>query len=242
MQKFVDVSNNNGPDVDFHHLKAAGAVGVYLKVTEGTTFVDKYYVHNYARAKAAGLKVGGYHFGHPKNSPSAELAFFLSHLKLEKGDLKPALDLEVADGMISSRVHAYGVAFLNGLKAKIGDRGVIYSGSYFLSANGLLGVPERKWIASYGAVPKSHWDAWQFTDGLPKYPGAIDHLDTSETPSIYLFVYKAPVHKRVPAAARKRLAKYQRELAALYAHHPHWHRHISAVKLKISSLKRKYWV
>lgn len=202
MQKFVDVSNNNGR-VNFAAVKKAGAVGVYLKVTEGTSFVDPYYEANYAAAKAAGLKVGGYHFGHPKNSALTELGFFLKNLKLEKGDLKPALDLEVTDGKLPRNVYAYGTIFLNNLKAKIGEAGVLYSGAYFMSQNGLLARPERKWVASYGASPKSKWDAWQFSDGQDKYPGAIGRLDTSVIPDISLLVYKAPAHKKVVARARK---------------------------------------
>jgi hypothetical protein len=41
--KIIDVSNNNG-HVDFVAAKKAGAVGVYLKVTEGTGFVDQTYL------------------------------------------------------------------------------------------------------------------------------------------------------------------------------------------------------
>jgi hypothetical protein len=206
MQKFVDVSNNNG-QVDFKAVKAAGAAGVYLKVTEGTGFVDAYYEANYKAAKAAGLKVGGYHFGHPKNSAAQEVSFFLQHLKLEKGDLNPCLDLETTDGQSAATVSHYGSIFLNILKNRIKEAGVLYSGSYFMSANGLLGRPERKWVASYGADPKCKWDAWQFSDGQAQYPGSICKLDTSEIADINLFVYKAPKHKRVIAVVKKHAHK-----------------------------------
>lgn len=201
MQKFVDVSNNNG-HVDFAAVKKAGAVGVYLKVTEGTSFVDPYYEANYKAAKAAGLRVGGYHFAHPKNSALQELGFFLSHLKLEKGDLKPALDLEVQE-VSWANVHAFASAFLNHLHTKVGERGVLYCGSWFLKDAGLDVRPEQKWVPSYGAAPKSKWAAWQFSNGTPKYPGAVAKLDTSVIPDIHLFVYKAPVHKKAKAHAKK---------------------------------------
>lgn len=202
MEKFVDVSNNNGT-VDFAKVKADGAHGVYLKVTEGTGYVDAFYAKNYAAAKAAGLKVGGYHFAHPKNSPTQEVGFFLSHLKLEPGDLKPALDLEITDGKSEAAVHSFGSTFLDVLRTKIGERGVLYSGAYFLSRAGLLSRPELKWVASYGAHPATRWDAWQETDGQAQYPGAIDKLDTSVVSSLALFVYKAPIHKRVVAVVKK---------------------------------------
>jgi hypothetical protein len=207
MQRFVDVSNNNG-HVDFKAVKAAGAIGVYLKVTEGTGFVDATYAANYAAAKAAGLKVGGYHFGHPQNSASQEAGFFLTHLKLEKGDLRPCLDLETTDKQSVGAVRSYGSTFLNLLKSKTGEAGILYSGSYFMSANGLLGRPERKWVASYGATPKSKWDAWQYTDGQAQYPGSICKLDTSEVSSISLFEYKASPVKKARGLTVAALKKY----------------------------------
>lgn len=200
MQKFVDVSNNNG-HVDFVAVKKAGAVGVYLKVTEGTSFVDPDYEANYAAAKAAGLKVGGYHFAHPKNSALTELGFFLKHLKLEKGDLKPALDLEKQE-VSWAAVHAFASTFLDKLNTHIKERGVLYCGSWFLKDSGLFARPERKWVPSYGARP-AKFDAWQFSNGTPKYPGAVAKLDTSVIPDIHLFVYKAPVHRKVVAHGKK---------------------------------------
>lgn len=205
MLRVVDVSNNNG-HVDFAKVKADGAVGVWLKVTEGLSFVDATYESNRAAAKAAGLIVGGYHFGHPKNDPAAELAFFLSHLKLEKGDLLPVLDLETSDGSIASRVHSFGLSFLNGLKAKIKDTPVLYSGEFFMSQYGLLDAPARKWVADYGATPEKY-DAWQYTDGQPKYGPPIAGLDTSYVPDLSLMTYKAPLHKRVHGHVKKHIRR-----------------------------------
>jgi hypothetical protein len=177
--KFIDVSNNNG-HVDFVAAKRAGAIGVYLKVTEGTDFVDRTYLANRAAAKRAGLLVGGYHFAHPADNPHAEAAFFLSHLKYEPGDLIPMLDLErSAAPKPEGVVKPYAQAFIAAVKKAHGHCG-LYCGSFFIKAHGLadLGVP--RWIPSYGAKPKFYsYAAWQLSNGDPKYPGAILHLDTS---------------------------------------------------------------
>lgn len=210
MLRVVDVSNNNGK-VDFAKVKADGAVGVWLKVSEGLTFVDQNYAANYAAAKAAGLKVGGYHFGHPKNPAASELAFFLAHLKLEKGDLLPALDLEVEDGMIWSKIHTFGLDFLNGLRAKIRDIPVLYSGEFFMRSAGLDVSPFRKWVADYGATPVKY-DAWQYTDGQTKYGPPIAGLDTSYVPDLSLMTYKAKKHKR----GRGHVKKHVRRARARY--------------------------
>lgn len=49
----IDVSHHQGI-VDWMRVKAAGAEFAFLKASEGTTFVDRQYKRNYARAKAAG--------------------------------------------------------------------------------------------------------------------------------------------------------------------------------------------
>lgn len=201
MLRFVDVSNNN-KGVDFAKVKAAGAVGVYLKVTEGTDFVDPDYVANRRAAKAAGLRVGGYHFGHPKNSPLQELEFFLSHLILDRGDLLPALDLEVTDGERAVVVHTFGAKFLAGLEKHIGERPVLYSGESFMRENVLDVLPARHWVADYGARPEKY-DAWQFTDGQAKYGPAIAGLDTSYVPVLNLLVFQPGRVKRVASHVKK---------------------------------------
>lgn len=202
MQKIVDVSNNNG-HVDFAAVKAAGAVGVWLKVTEGTSFVDPDYEANRSAAKAAGLRVGGYHFGHPKNGPTAEAAFFLSHLKLEPGDLLPVLDLEEQEGDATA-ILAYAAEFLAAVSHKIGERAALYCGSYFMCANGLDSLPGPKWIPSYGSRPAFYaWDAWQFSDGQECYPGAICNLDTSYVRSLALVTYKEHSARRAVGRVKK---------------------------------------
>lgn len=185
MIKIIDVSNNNGR-VDFAAARRAGAVGVYLKVTEGTGFVDGTYLANRVAAKKAGLLVGGYHFAHPADNPTAEAAFFLAHLVYEPGDLIPMLDLErSAAPKPEGVVKPYAEAVAHAVKARHGHCG-LYCGSYFIQAHNLADLGLPRWIPSYGAKPKLYsYVAWQFTDGLPKYPGAILHLDTS-------YVYNLP--------------------------------------------------
>jgi lysozyme len=202
MHKIVDVSNNNGR-VDFRAVKAAGARGVWIKVTEGTSFVDPDYRANREAAQRAGLQVGGYHFAHAANHPGAEVDFFLRHLVLEPGDLLPALDVAPGGctGCSQATIRAYTAGALAELKQRIGEPAVRYAGSYFMRENGLAQLGGVPWIPSYGARPAFYpWRAWQFTDGQPQYPGAICGLDTSYVPSLALVTYKA--HPARKAAGR----------------------------------------
>lgn len=53
----IDVSNHQG-SVNWAKVASSGVKGVYLKLTEGTTFLDKRAYENYLGAKNEGLRVG----------------------------------------------------------------------------------------------------------------------------------------------------------------------------------------
>ncbi len=53
----IDVSSYQG-EIDFKKVKEDGIEIVYIKATEGTTYIDPYLERNYQRAKENGLKVG----------------------------------------------------------------------------------------------------------------------------------------------------------------------------------------
>lgn len=85
----IDVSNNNTGPVDFN-----GQAFAWLKVSEGTGFVDNTFGAFAADATLAGCPYGGYHFAHPDaNSAADEARFFLDHYS-PRGTVAPALDIE----------------------------------------------------------------------------------------------------------------------------------------------------
>src|SRR5690349_7236247 len=57
----VDVSAHQGT-IDWPTVAADGVSAAYLKATEGATFRDPAFAHNWQQARAAGLQVGAYHF------------------------------------------------------------------------------------------------------------------------------------------------------------------------------------
>ena len=89
----IDVSHHQGT-IDWNKVKAAGVQFVFLKATEGETFVDKRYAINRAGAKAVGIPCGAYHFFRPKASLTAQIDNFVKTVaKLQPGDLPPVLDI-----------------------------------------------------------------------------------------------------------------------------------------------------
>src|ERR1700693_3999202 len=69
----TDVSNYQGPGINWTSVKNAGVSFAWAKATEGTGFIDADFTINEANAKAAGVPIGAYDFAHPEaNTPSAE--------------------------------------------------------------------------------------------------------------------------------------------------------------------------
>src|ERR1043166_929637 len=75
----VDISHHNGPNIDFEKAKAAGIVGVIHKATSGTNFKDKMYPVNRAKALAAGLWWGAYHWGGGDADAADQVKYFLDY-------------------------------------------------------------------------------------------------------------------------------------------------------------------
>lgn len=88
--------------IDWPLVARSGKKFAFVKVTEGTTFLDNRYAINHSRARTAGVVVGGYHYAQPNATPGdavAEADWFVSNLNLMSGDMRPALDLETANGL-----------------------------------------------------------------------------------------------------------------------------------------------
>lgn len=67
----IDVSRWQG-DIDFNAVRDAGNTFVFIKATEGGTFVDPKFHDNWRKANDAGLHVGVYHYFRTISSTPAE--------------------------------------------------------------------------------------------------------------------------------------------------------------------------
>ena len=173
--KGIDISHYNG-NIDFTKVKAAGIQCVYIKATEGTTYVDDYLGINYNGAKSAGLKTGFYHFLVGTSSPETQAQNFYNNIKDKQSDLKPALDVET-NGF---DVMDYTLRFINEFK-KLSNMDIcIYTYSGFISNldNRLdnYSLWEANWYESSSNLPSNNiWSSragHQYTD-----QGTIDGIN-----------------------------------------------------------------
>jgi lysozyme len=99
MKKIIDISVWQGVP-NFVKVKATGVVGVMIKVSEGQRFFYQIAIQQAKAAKAAGLLIGYYHFGHPESTTHTavdEANYFDAAIKkmgLPAPDLMYALDVE----------------------------------------------------------------------------------------------------------------------------------------------------
>ncbi|WP_405490495.1 GH25 family lysozyme [Nocardia sp. NBC_00511] len=90
----IDISNNNGGDIDLSLVKAEGFEFVFCKVSEGDGFLDWTWPHYRDAAQAAGLAVAGYHYLRGDSDVNAQAQVFCSNL----GEMPAMVDFEANSG------------------------------------------------------------------------------------------------------------------------------------------------
>jgi len=89
----VDISSHN-KEVDFASLVDEGVEFVYMKSTEGATYKDVRFHHNYRMAKKAGLLVGVYHFFRFDTDGEMQALNICHSIRGKQLDLPVAIDVE----------------------------------------------------------------------------------------------------------------------------------------------------
>jgi lysozyme len=166
----VDISHYNG-NVDLQAAQGDGIIGVIHKATQGTTGVDAMYQTNRAKAEAAGLLWGAYHFG-TAGDGAAQAQHFLDTVGTFDNTLL-VLDFEQNTGGGSMSL-ADARAFVTQVNQVAGRFPGFYSGSYIKQLLGSGKDPVLAqcwlWLPEYGPTPVlpanwSTWTMWQYTDG-----------------------------------------------------------------------------
>lgn len=168
-------SNCQGIDVsvyqdglDFAAVKDAGIQIVYIKATEGKSYVNPILQDQYFRAINNGLKVGFYHYFKPGVDPIAQAQFFCNVIaSLEEYACLPALDVEEDGGLLPVTLSALVHACLNEIAYITGHRAMIYCNTNYarnvLQADKVSMYPA--WIADYNQGQQKPgdnpiWDTW----------------------------------------------------------------------------------
>lgn len=194
----LDLSNNN-QNPNFRALYQDGIKGVMLKVSEGATFKDPVFQNWAKRARAQGLRVGGYHFAQPNGGDAvAEARWFAANLgPIQRRDFRPALDLEAnAGGLSWSQLVTWSRAFNQEFLKQTGKLPMFYASKGWIQAmHADVPIGSGLWLAHWSndgrpfvPTPPSPWKnvhLHQFTseaDGpSPLHPnGAVGRVDINQ--------------------------------------------------------------
>ena len=178
----IDISRYQS-DVDFKRAQASGISFTFMKATESTGLVDSTFATHWSLAKQVGLLRGPYHFFRPKQDALAQARLFLAQLA-DPGELPPALDVEVADGLAGAQIVAGVGTWVDFVTARLG-RPLIYTSPNFWNAlPGTASVARKAdlWVAHWGATAPAtvngwlRWTFWQRTNqaSIPGVPTVVD--------------------------------------------------------------------
>ena len=123
----IDISEFQG-EIDFEDVRRSGIEAVYIRVGAGE-YTDEYFAENYERAKAAGLKIGFYHYVTARSVEEGrrQARFFASLAAGREPDMRLAMDFEYFGSLSVSQINAISEAYLDELTALTRREAVIYS-------------------------------------------------------------------------------------------------------------------
>lgn len=173
--------------VEFAIVQASRGSGDDCAVRPKRCGADPFYLRNYTRARAAGIRVGPYHRAFTGGDGSRaverdaleEARVFLGRVEaLRAGDLLPALDVEPPFGGLSAgELRLWVRTWLARVRSELGTRAMVYTSAAAWKALGdtleFARKGNRLWVAHWEvarpAVPARNWagrgwSVWQFTN------------------------------------------------------------------------------
>ena len=186
--KGIDVSNHNG-SINWLSVKSSGVECVYIKATEGTTYIDPYLSNHYNGAKSAGLLTGFYHFLVGSSSPETQAENFYNNIKDKENNLWPCLDLEHSKNEPDDFMD-YALRFIEKFKVLSGMNICIYACPSFIEEKLDKRLTQYPlWCAHYGVDRPGFNKVWgssyaghQYTEegSVPGVTGNVDMNNFNE--------------------------------------------------------------
>ena len=155
---------------------------VYIKATEGATYVDPRFHENAKGAKDAGLLIGAYHYFRMTSSVADQFDNFKSAMDKHQMDLVPMIDVETDDDKPRSEVQKALEKFIEQIKNEYGVAPMIYGTQR--SYNTYCAPKFNKYplyIGRYGSnspdvIGKGTYTIWQYTE-TGKVKGISKNVD-----------------------------------------------------------------
>ncbi|MCC6622201.1 MAG: hydrolase [Deltaproteobacteria bacterium] len=192
----IDVSKWQGT-IDWERVADAGVRFAFIRVSDGTGFIDARFGPNWEGARDNGILRGAYQFFRADEDPEAQADIVLEHLALHgPGELPPVIDVESDDGQTPATIATNVGRWIDIVEAATGQAPIIYTGRYFWDGfvKSSAFADRALWIAHWTSAacpglptPWDDWVVWQYSatgrvDGiagdvdLNRFDGTLDEL------------------------------------------------------------------
>lgn len=168
----IDVSHHQGKinwkEVSDMKIDSDTISFVYLKATEGTSFIDPRYLKNSKSLNNYNLPFGSYHYYKPNENCKYQADLFIQ--TIGKSPLKPVLDIEELGELTKLQLIDSVKLFLKIVKQELSIEPIIYTYESFYLDNFKSSQLSSKlyWMASYKPVCEICFTdsiiTWQFSD------------------------------------------------------------------------------
>lgn len=151
----IDISSYQGNEIDDLEKSRDSIDFIICKATQGVSFIDPMFRHNWVTAKEKGFIRGAYHFYSSTDNPIEQAEFFIEQIKdIQPDDLPPVVDVEgggIEKGQSTEEIQLSVLTLLRTIEERLGIKPIIYTNTDF--ANIYLNDPELAnyplWIADY---------------------------------------------------------------------------------------------
>ncbi|MCX8019798.1 MAG: glycoside hydrolase family 25 protein [Chitinophagaceae bacterium] len=142
---------------------------VFIKATEGISYLDPYFRRNWKKAAQTGIFRGAYHFFNPSKDGKMQAENFIRHVELKRGDLPPVLDVEQLNETEVTQLRREVKRWLQTVEEYYNIKPIIYTNTDFYTR--YLGNEFDEyplWVAHYyrPEAPRisRSWLFWQHSD------------------------------------------------------------------------------
>ncbi len=199
--KGLDISHHQG-DIKWDKIDSRNYQFVFIKATEGTTFIDDQFQKNWRESKKRRFLRGAYHFFSFITAGQEQADYFMHCVSQDMGELPPVLDIEINDTVhVSdvSKIRDNIQQFLNRIEKVWNVKPILYvtNESYNLLIKNQFDT-YNIWIRSIFTPPiflkNKKWAFWQYSNrghinGISTYTdknvfyGSLDQLKKLSSPT-----------------------------------------------------------
>lgn len=188
--KGIDVSAYQG-EIEWSRLKEQDMSFAFIKATEGSSFVDRFFVENWKEATTTNLRKGAYHFFSYDSEGKTQAENFINTVPIDENALPPVIDVEFygdkeKDPPDREQVERELQVMVDLLEEHYGKRVILYTTNKAYDLYIKDGFEQCDiWIRDVFNEPSlpdgRTWTFWQYTDReqLEGYSGEEKFIDVN---------------------------------------------------------------